>query len=416
MSKDHLLPIYEHYPLTVARGQGCYLFDSDGKRYLDLVSGIGVNAFGYSHPRLVATMQEQAALCVHTSNLYPNRYQEELAAELCRISGLDRAFFSNSGTEAMEAALKAARAGGLASRIPKTRLAALHGSFHGRTHGSLAITGQPELRQAFEPFGLSVTFIAPNDYTGLGAAMGDDLAALVLEPVLGEGGIYPLETEFLKQARSCTEQCGAWLIADETQCGLGRTGKHFAYQWAGTRPDVVVTAKPLAGGLPLGATLFSEEAARFLPPHSHGTTFGGGPLACRVALEFLSLLDETLPNIEATAARFRDRLECLRRRHRVITEIRSKGLMFGIQLSEPGRPYVLAASQRGLVVNCTQGNVLRLLPPYIIGTAEMDEAAATLDSVFRERALREPGASSRSEPVPSDSADSDALRALEAIC
>ena len=390
MSQNHLLPIYERYPLTVVRGQGCYLFDPDGKRYLDLASGIGVNAFGYSHPRLVAALQEQAALCLHTSNLFLHGYQEMLAERLCGISGMDRAFFSNSGTEAMEAALKAARARGLASRAPKTRLAALCGSFHGRTHAPLAITGQPELRQAFEPLGLAVTFIAPNDANGLQAAMADDLAALVLEPVLGEGGIYPLDTEFLRQARLWTEQCGAWLIADETQCGLGRTGKHFAYQWAGIRPDLVVTAKPLAGGLPLGATLFSEEAARFLPPHSHGTTFGGGPLACRVALEFLSLLDETLPDIEATAARFRDRLECLRRRHRVITEIRSKGLMFGIQLSEPGRPYVLAALQRGLVVNCTQGNVLRLLPPYVIGTAEIDEAAAMLDAVFRER-VGEPG-------------------------
>lgn len=385
MSRNHLLPIYERYPLTIVRGQGCYLFDAGGKRYLDLASGIGVNAFGYSHPRLVAAFQEQASLCVHTSNLFAHPHQDELAARLCGMSGLDRVFFANSGTEAMEAALKAARARGLAARMPRTRLAALHGSFHGRSHGSLAITGQPELRQAFEPLGLAVTFIAPNDSAGLRAAMGEDLAALVLEPVLGEGGIYPLDTQFLQQARTSTEGCGAWLIADETQCGLGRTGRHFAYQWAGIRPDLVVTAKPLAGGLPLGATLFTEEAAHFLPPHSHGTTFGGGPLACRVAVEFLAMLEEILPDIEATAERFLERLECLQRHHPVIAEIRSKGLMFGIQLSEPGRPYVLAALERGLVVNCTQGNVLRLLPPYVIGTAEMDEAAAILDAVFRKK-------------------------------
>lgn len=390
MSNRHLLPIYERYPLTVDRGEGCYLFDADGKRYLDFASGIGVNAFGYSHPRLVAAIQEQAALCVHVSNLFSHRHQEQLAAKLCAISGLDRAFFSNSGAEAMETALKAARARGLVCPVPKIRLAALHGSFHGRTHGSLAITGQPELRQAFEPLGLSVSFIAPNDSAGLRAAMGEDLAALVLEPVLGEGGIYPLEAEFLKQARSWTEQCGAWLIVDETQCGLGRTGRHFAYQWAGIRPDFVVTAKPLAAGLPLGATLLAEDAAAFLPPHSHGTTFGGGPLACRAAIEFLSLLEETLPDIESTATQFRERLECLRRRHGVITEIRSKGLMFGIQLSEPGRPYVLAALQRGLVVNCTQRSVLRLLPPYVIGPAEMDEAIDILDAVLGEKASRRP--------------------------
>ncbi len=382
MSSTHLLAVYERYPLHVAYGRGCYLYDIAGRRYLDLASGIGVNAFGYAHPRLTAALAEQAGLCVHTSNLVHHPYQEALAERLCQISGLERAFFGNSGTEAMEAALKAARARGLAMDPNKTEIVALRGSFHGRTHGSLSITGQADLRRPFEPLGMTVAFVDPNDPDALRATVGETTAAVVVEPVLGEGGIYPLRTEFLQQARTEAQQHRALLIADETQCGLGRTGKYFGYQWAGIRPDVVVTAKPLGGGLPLGATLFTEEAARHLPVHSHGSTFGGGPLACRVALEFLCLLEETLPHIPEIAAEFRARLDRLRERHAVITEIRSKGLMLGIQLSRPGRPYVQAALERGVLLNCTQGNVLRLLPPYIIGPDEMNQAMEALDGVL----------------------------------
>lgn len=382
MSDRYLLPLYERYPLTVESGRGCYLFDADGRRYLDMISGIGVNAFGYAHPRITAALVEQAGLCVHTSNLVQHRYQGELAERLCRMSGLDRAFFSNSGAEAMEAALKAARARGLSMTPRKTRLVALRGSFHGRSHGALAVTGQPELRRPFEPLGAAVTFVDPNDCDGLAAAVGEDTAALIVEPVLGEGGIYPLDAVYLRHARAVTERAGALLVVDETQCGLGRTGRHFAYQWAEIRPDLVVTAKPLAGGLPLGATLFTEEAAQWLPVHSHGSTFGGGPLACRVALECLCLLEEVLPRIGEIAAHFRARLEELQSRHPAITEIRSHGLMFGIQLDRPGRPYVLAALERGLLMNCTQGNVLRLLPPYIAGREEIEETMELLDAVL----------------------------------
>ena len=347
-----------------------------------MTSGIGVNAFGYSHRRITAAVMEQAALCVHTSNLVSHRYQGELAERLCRISGLDRVFLSNSGTEAVEAALKAARARGSSLSPQKTGLVALRGSFHGRTHGSLSVTGQEELRRPFEPLCAAVTFVDPNDAHALQAAVNGGTAAVILEPVLGEGGIHPLDGAFLRQARELTERYGALLVADETQCGLGRTGKHFAYQWAEIRPDLVVTAKPLAAGLPLGATLFTEDAARFLPVHSHGSTFGGGPLVCRVALEFLCLLEDILPRIGEIAGEFRLRLDGLKQRHSIITEIRSKGLMFGIQLSRPGRPFVLAALERGLLINCTQESVLRLLPPYISGREETDEAVQILDEVL----------------------------------
>jgi acetylornithine/succinyldiaminopimelate/putrescine aminotransferase len=381
MREQYLLNNYDRCHLVVESGEGCYLRGADGKRYLDLISGIGVNAFGYAHPRITAALVNQAARCIHTSNLVFHRFQGMLAERLCHISGLDRAFFSNSGTEAMEAALKAVRA-----RIyPRPlRLVALRGSFHGRTLGSLAVTGQCELRRRFQPFGGEGVFVDPNDRASLDAAVNPDTAAVILEPVLGEGGVYPLDVEFLQQARELSHRNGAYLIADETQSGLGRTGKYFAYQWAAIRPDIVITAKPLAAGLPLGATLFTEEAAQWLPPHSHGTTFGGGPLACRVALEFLALLDEQLPHIRETAVELLDRLDSLARRHAVITEIRSHGLMFGIQLSRPGRPYVDAALVRGLLINCTQETVLRLLPPYIIQKEQMDEAAGILDEVFHE--------------------------------
>jgi acetylornithine/N-succinyldiaminopimelate aminotransferase len=383
LMSQYLLQNYDRYPLSVESGQGCYVFDSDGRRYLDMISGIGVNAFGYCHPRIMAVLVKQAQRCIHTSNLVSHPYQEMLAERLCRMSGLRRAFFSNSGTEAMEAALKAVRARAHPAKSGKSRLVALHGGFHGRTMGSLSVTGQPELRRRFAFPGAEVTFVEPNDHAGLEAAIAEDTAAVVLEPVLGEGGIYPLDAGFLRKARALTQSVDALLIADEVQCGLGRTGKYFAYQWAAIQPDIVVTAKPLAAGLPLGATLFTEDAAQWLPPHSHGTTFGGGPLACCVALEFLDMLDEVLPHICEISNRFLMRLETLKQRHPVIQEIRSQGLMFGIQLSQPARGLVEAALARGLLVNDTQQTVLRLLPPYIVGEPEMDQAVRILDEVFR---------------------------------
>ena len=304
-----LLQIYERYPLVITSGRGCYVFDAEGHRYLDAITGIGVNALGYSHPRIVEVLLDQAQHCIHTSNLVYHPYQGELAERLCGLSGLDRAFFSSSGTEAMEAALKAVRAHGRAIQLRKTKLVALNNSFHGRTFGSLAITGQPKYQRPFGPLAPQVTFVDPNDNIGLANAVTHDTAAVIVEPVLGEGGIYPLTADFLQLTRELATRHHALLVADETQCGLGRTGRHFAYEWSGIRPDIVVTAKPLAAGLPLGATLFTEEAAQTLPLGLHGTTFGGGPLACRVAIEFLSLLNDLLPNIRQIGAQLRAGLD-----------------------------------------------------------------------------------------------------------
>jgi acetylornithine/N-succinyldiaminopimelate aminotransferase len=382
---EFLLENYSRLPLTLESGNGCYAIDTSGKRYLDAITGIGVNALGYGHPRITAAIVEQAARCVHSSNLVFNQWQEPLARKLCAIAGMDRAFFSNSGTEAMETALKAARVHGRSRGLNRgvNQVVALKRSFHGRTFGSLAITGQPGLRCAFEPFGGEVTFVEPNDIDGLTAAIGNGCAAVVLEPVLGEGGIYPLDVPFLRAARAATAETGALLVADETQCGLGRTGRYFAYQWAGIHPDIVVTAKPLAAGVPLGATLFTESAAQCLPAHSHGSTFGGGPLACRVALEFLSVLDGLLPHIREIGEQLRRGLEDLKRRHPSMIEVRSSGMMFGIQLSRPGQPFVLEALRRGLLVNCTQETVIRMLPPFILETEQACELLQILADVFK---------------------------------
>ena len=375
MSDQFLLRNYTRYPLTLESGQGVHVIDTEGRRYLDMITGIGVNAFGYAHPRLTAVLQQQAAQCVHASNLVSNRPQQELAERLCRLAGLDRAFFCNSGTEAVEAALKAVRA---RATPANDRIVSLHRSFHGRTMASLSVTGQPCLRQNFIHRGANVTFVEPNDIGALRDAIADDTAALILEPVLGEGGIIPLTADYLREARDLTHRVGAFLIADEVQCGLGRTGKVFAYQWAGIQPDIVCVAKPLAAGLPLGATLFTEDAAQWLPAHSHGTTFGGGPLACRVALEFVAMMEEQLPYIEEISAYF---LSCLQSLPNV-REVRGKGLMYGLQLDRPAYPIVEAALQRGLLINATQDTVIRLLPPYITTKSDADDAVRILATLL----------------------------------
>jgi acetylornithine/succinyldiaminopimelate/putrescine aminotransferase len=292
-------------------------------------------------------------------------------------------FFSNSGAEAVEAALKAARAAGRLSSRSKRKVIALHRAFHGRTMGALAVTGHPPYRRPFEPLD-EVIFVEADDRGALRQAVDRDTAAVILEVVQGEGGIHPLSRAFLADVRASTLEAGALWIADETQCGLGRTGVRFAYQmFEGIGlPDIVVTAKPLGGGLPLGATIFSEEAAAALSVGMHGTTFGGGPLACRVALEVLDIVDDLLPRIRATAVHFHERLRWLARRHPVVREVRAAGLMAGLDLHIPGDPFVSACLDRGLAVNCTHETVLRLLPPLVVTAGEIDEAIEVLDRVL----------------------------------
>lgn len=385
LEQQYLLQNYSRYPLVVRRGKGCYVYDVAGKRYLDLIAGIGVNALGHAHPRILRVIREQAGLMLHSSNLYYHEYQGKLAQKLSGISGLARSFFCNSGTEAMEAALKMARSHGRRISPEKYEVISLDNSFHGRTLGALSVTGQAKYRQDFEPLLPGVRFIPRNDLAALEEAFSERTCAIVLEWVQGEGGIYPLAVEFARRARELADQHNALLIFDEIQCGVGRPGRYFAYQLAEPPvvPDVVVAAKPLACGLPLGAVIANEKAASAIGPGMHGTTFGGGPLACRVALEFFDILDGLLLHIHHAGGCFRQELAELSRHFSFIKEVRGYGLMIGMELDIPGKQIVLDGMAQGLLFNCTHETVLRFLPPYIITEPEIDRAVRIIKTLFK---------------------------------
>jgi acetylornithine/N-succinyldiaminopimelate aminotransferase len=383
-----LLPTYDRQKVLFTRGQGVYLWDSQGKKYLDFLSGIGVNALGYGHPAILATLQRQAAKLIHVSNLFFHPYQAELARKLTRISGLERAFFCNSGTEAWEGALKLARAYARVTNNnghkAKWRLLALDNSFHGRTFGSLATTGQEKYRHPFTPLVPGVGFVGFNDGDDLRRQFDGSVCAICLETIQGEGGIQPVSQEFLQAARDLTTKTGALLILDEIQCGLGRTGKYFAYQHYGITPDIVTVAKPLAAGLPLGAILTSNRVAGGMHPGMHGTTFGGGPLACAVAIEFLRVLDHLMPRVRAIGEFFREKLEELRTQHACVKDVRGMGLMLALELhsADEAKAAVKQLLDRGILINRTHDTVLRFLPPYIIEKKHIDQVVRALDAAL----------------------------------
>lgn len=385
LEQQYLIQTYRRFPVLLRRGKGCWLYDAAGRKYLDLISGIGVNALGHAHPRILRVLREQAGLLVHASNLYYHDYQAPLARKLSQISGLQRCFFTNSGTEAIEGALKIARAFARRQAAEKYEIVALENSFHGRTLGALSITGQAKYRADFEPLLPGVRFIERNDIAALEQAVGSNTAAIVLEWIQGEGGIYPLDPAFARRARELADQYDALLVFDEIQCGLGRTGRYFAYQLADppVLPDITVVAKPLACGLPLGAIIAGEKAAAALGMGMHGSTFGGGALACRVALEFLDILDELLPAIHQTGGLFRVQLTEMARHFGFVREVRGFGLMIGIELDLPCRSIVEDALAEGLLINCTHDTVIRLLPPYIISDTEVDRAVKVLTRVLK---------------------------------
>jgi acetylornithine/N-succinyldiaminopimelate aminotransferase len=388
LEKQYLLQNYARYPLVLHRGRGCYVYDTSGKRYLDLIAGIGVNALGYAHPRLTKVIRQQAGLLLHISNLYYHEYQGPLAQRIARASSLDRVFFSNSGTESVEGALKMARAHGRKISPEKYHVISLENSFHGRTLGALSITGQEKYRRDFEPLLPGVHFVARNDVTALEQAVNDHTAAIVLELVQGEGGIYPLTSGYVRKARDLANRYDALLIFDETQCGVGRPGTYFSYQMIDppVLPDVMVAAKPLACGIPLGVIAANERAAASIGSGMHGSTFGGGPLACRIALEFFDILDTLLPQIVETGSYFRMRLTELAKRYSFIKEIRGYGLMIGVELDIPGKQIVLDAMEEGLLINCTHEVVLRALPPYILSEQDVDRAITVLNRVLKKAA------------------------------
>ena len=391
LEKNYLLQTYGRYPLAIADGKGVFVRDVEGRKYLDLVGGLGVNALGHAHKRIVKVIREQAAKLIHISNLYYHEYQGPLAKKLCELSGLQRAFFANSGTEAMEGAIKLARAAGHAvGGDSKCRLVALEGSFHGRTFGALSLTGQPKYRHDFEPLLEGVRFVNLNDVQGINAAIDDSTCAVVLEPIQGEGGVRECSAEFLRAAREAATRHRAALIFDEIQCGLGRTGNMFAFQDYGITPDIVTVAKPIAGGLPLGAFIAREEIAGAIGTGKHGTTFGGGPLACRVALEYFSILedDRLLEKVRRVGAHLHEQLERICKDFDIATECRGRGMMQALQLSVPARPYVDAGMAEGVLFNSTQDTVLRFLPPFLLEEKHVDRGIKVLRKLLKRVRVR----------------------------
>ena len=384
LEREFLLQNYARYPLVLDRGDGCHVYDVEGNRYLDFIAGIGVNALGHNHPRIVKVIREQAGLLIHSSNLYYHRYQGVLAKKLAEVSGLKRSFFCNSGTEAMEGALKMARAHGNKISPDKFEILSIENSFHGRTLGALSVTGQPKYRHDFEPLLPGVKFLPQNDIAALESAFSQSTAGIVIEWIQGEGGIFPISDDYGRKARELADRYNALLIFDEIQCGVGRPGTWFGYQLANpvVLPDILVAAKPLACGLPLGVIVANEKAAAAIGAGMHGSTFGGSALACRVALEFFEVLDDLLPSIRRVGDYFRARLRELARKHAFIREVRGHGLMIGVDMTVPGKQMVLDAQSRGLLMNCTHETVLRFLPPYIVTEKEVDAAVTILDSIF----------------------------------
>lgn len=373
-----LVKTYARTPFHPRDGKGARLYDAEGRAYWDLLGGIAVNVLGHKHPKLMKTMRDASSSLLHISNLYYHPAQGILGEKLVRASGLNRAFFCNSGTEANEAALKFARLCCKTTSTRKTKLVALVESFHGRTLGSLSLTGHDAYREPFAPLVPGVSFVAPNDVAALEAAVDGETAAIFLEPVMGEGGIIPLTDEYLIAARRIADLHGALLVLDEIQCGLGRTGQLFAFQKSGIVPDIVTLAKPLGGGLPLGAVLTGAALEGVVKPGHHGTTFGGNPVACRLGAVVLEETEKLLPQINSLGAWFGKELAKVPN----VVEVRGSGLMWGIELDRPASPVARELLEQGFVVGTAREKVLRLLPPYIVPKKALTEFIETLTFVL----------------------------------
>jgi len=383
-----LIPTYERLPILAVRGAGCYLYDDRGKRYLDFFGGLAVNALGYAHPEVLAVLRDEAETLLHVSNLIYHRYQAPLAERLARWAGLDRVFFGNSGTEVTEGAIKLARAYARknhpAEPFERYEILAVENSFHGRTSGALAATWPEKYRAPFEPLLPGVRFVRLNDVAHLRECFTPRVAALIVETIQGEGGVVKISEEFLKAGEALARAHDALLVSDEIQCGLGRTGMLFEFKRYGLKPDVVVVAKSLAAGLPLGAIIAREGVAQAFSAGLHGTTFGGGPLQCRVALKVLEIIERRgfLEHVREVGAYFQQQLELLRRELAVIREVRGEGLMLAAELSVPCKDVVRQALEAGFILNCTQTKVLRFLPPLVLERRHVDELMAALRPIL----------------------------------
>jgi predicted acetylornithine/succinylornithine family transaminase len=383
----HVLPTYKRQPVVFVRGDGARLYDADGKEYIDLLSGIGVASLGHANPGLARAISEQASTLLHTSNLYYHPLQGAAASRLAALSGLPRAFFCNSGTEAVEACLKFARRfWHTKGERERTEFVAVEGAFSGRTFGALSVTHDEHYRTPFAPLLQGITFVDRDSPDALRAAVTDRTAAIIAEPIQGEGGVRPLSQRFADAINDVCRRTGVLYIADEVQTGLGRTGVPFYFQTLGLRPDLVSVGKALGGGVPIGAALCSEAIAQSVSPGDHGSTYGGNLLACRAAVFFLEQLMEggLIDRVKTLGVDVERRLRTIALRHPLVVEVRGAGLMWGLELRVDATPVVDAARANGLLVNRTDEKVVRMLPPLTIGTAELDRGLDILDAVLAE--------------------------------
>ena len=387
MGELYLASNYKRIPLAFVRGQGTRLFTEDGVEYLDFTSGIAVCNLGHTHPRLVSALKKQAELLWHTSNLFYTEPQARLAMKLCELTFADQVFFANSGAESVEAALKLARKYAQDNFSKEKHVfIALENSFHGRTMGALSVTGQPKYWQGFEPLVPGVVFVPPNDMEALRSAFSDRVCAIILEPIQGEGGVYPLHKEFILLARELCEKHKALLIFDEVQTGIGRTGKLFAYEHFGLEPDLLCSSKALANGLPLAALLGKKEVMAHLTPGSHASTFGGNPIACAVAIEVLNIVSEEgfLEEVALKGRVLKEKLEGLAKEHAdLIKEVRGIGLLLAIEFYEPAERIFKGLLEKRVLVTMPKPNIIRLTPPLTINYREIDYFVEALEHALR---------------------------------
>jgi acetylornithine/N-succinyldiaminopimelate aminotransferase len=378
---------YARFPVAVTHGEGLWLVSDNGTRYLDMIAGIGVNALGYGDKRLVDAISSQAAKLIHASNLFMIESQFELAEKLLELSGLSKVFFANSGTEAIEAAIKIARKwAGLSGDEEKKEVLSLSNCFHGRTYGAMSLTAKPKYVDGFEPLLAGTGMIAFNDIADLEAKVSEKTAAVFIEVVQGEGGIHRVSQPFIDRLKALREQYNFLIVADEIQAGCGRTGTFFSYTEVDADPDLVCLAKPLGGGLPLSAVIGSEKVADVLTYGNHGTTFGGNPVACAAGIAMINAIedDNLMENAIEIGAFIHDEVQKLAAKHPQILEIRQYGLMIGITVDKEAKPYVAKALQKHLLINATSVNVIRLLPPLTISREEAQHCITLLDEIFTE--------------------------------
>ncbi len=386
LEQRYVLQTYKRAPFVLERGDGAYVYDTEGRRYLDMVAGIAVNALGHGDPEVLAALRGQAAQLMHASNLYHTAPQALLARDLVECSFADRVFFCNSGTEANEAALKFARKWQRANHPGEDRsgILAFTGSFHGRTMGALSVTHREKYRLPFEPLVPGVSFAPFNDIQAARAAIGPTTGAVIVEPLQGEGGIYAAQEEFLRALRQACDEEGALLIFDEVQCGLGRTGTLWAHEASGVTPDLMTLAKPLGGGLPIGVTLLTERVASAIVAGDHGSTFAANPVICAVARTVLRRVADPafLTGVRRRGSYLSARLAALERRRPVVRQVRGRGLIWGVELAVEAAPLIEAGYEHGLIMTSAGERVLRLVPPLVIGEGQIDAAVEVLDQLL----------------------------------